>query len=197
LGDSFLRHIQRCRVLIHLINGESEDPLSDLAQINSELALFDPLLGEKPQLVVLNKIDNPEVEQKLKGLQSKFKKHGIHLITVSALARTNLTDLMWKTAQLLRETPEPERPASAEIPVYKPGEDTRDFTISKDYDGKWRVKGKAIERAAEMTYWEMEESIRRFQRLMDFLGVDDALRKAGVENGDTVCISTFEFDWQE
>jgi GTP-binding protein len=197
LGDSFLRHIQRCRVLIHLINGESEDPLSDFAQINSELALFDPLLGEKPQLVVLNKIDNPEVEQKLKGLQNKFKKHGIHLITVSALARTNLTDLMWKTAQLLRETPEPERPASAELPVYKPGEDTRDFTISKDYDGKWHVKGKAIERAAEMTYWEMEESIRRFQRLMDFLGVDDALRKAGVENGDTVCISTFEFDWQE
>ena len=197
LGDSFLRHIQRCRVLIHLLNGESEDPLADFSQINSELALFDPMLGEKSQLVVLNKIDNPEVLEKVAGLQKEFKKRGNQLLTISALARTNLTDLMWKTAQLLRESPEPELPAAHAIPVYRPEEDARDFTIIKDSDGKWRVKGKAIERAAAMTYWEMEESIRRFQRLMDTLGVDDALRKAGVENGETVCIGEFEFDWQD
>lgn len=197
LGDSFLRHIQRCRVLIHLLNGESEDPLADFTQINSELALFDPQLGEKPQIVVLNKMDNPEVEKKLAGLKKKFKKHGYELLDISALARTNLTDLMWKAAQLLRDTPEPEKPIAAGIPVYKPEEDARDFTISKDDNGNWRVKGKAIERAAAMTYWEMEESIRRFQRLMDTLGVDDALRKAGVENGETVCIGEFEFEWQD
>jgi GTP-binding protein len=197
LGDSFLRHIQRCRVLIHLLNGESDDPLADFAQINSELALFDPQLGEKPQIVVLNKMDNPEVEQKLAGLQKKFKKRGYQLLDISALARTNLTDLMWKAAQLLRETPEPEKPVATGIPVYRPEEDARDFTISKDDDGNWRVKGKAIERAAAMTYWEMEESIRRFQRLMETLGVDDALRKAGVENGETVCIGNFELEWQE
>jgi GTP-binding protein len=197
LGDSFLRHIQRCRVLIHLLNGESDDPLADFAQINSELALFDAQLGEKPQIVVLNKMDNPEVEQKLAGLQKKFKKHGYQLLDISALARTNLTDLMWKAAQLLRETPEPEKPVATGIPVYRPEEDARDFTISKDDDGNWRVKGKAIERAAAMTYWEMEESIRRFQRLMETLGVDDALRKAGVENGETVCIGNFELEWQE
>lgn len=195
LGDSFLRHIQRCRVLIHLLNGESEDPLVDFSQINSELALFDPMLGEKSQLVVLNKIDNPEVVEKVAGLQKQFKKRGYQLLTISALARTNLTDLMWKTAQLLRESPEPELQAAQPIPVYRPEEDARDFTISKDSDGKWRVKGKAIERAAAMTYWEMEESIRRFQRLMDTLGVDDALRKAGVENSETVCIGEFEFEW--
>lgn len=197
LGDSFLRHIQRCRVLIHLLNGESDDPLADFAQINSELALFDARLGEKPQLVVLNKMDNPEVEQKFAGLQKKFKKHGYQLLSISALARTNLTDLMWKAAQLLRDTPEPERPVAVGIPVYRPGDDARDFSISREANGNWRVKGKAIERAAAMTYWEMEESVRRFQRLMDTLGVDDALRKAGVENGETVCIGEFEFDWQD
>ena len=197
LGDSFLRHIQRCRVLIHLLNGESDDPLADFAQINSELALFDAQLGEKPQLVVLNKMDNPEVEPKFAGLQKKFKKHGYQLLSISALARTNLTDLMWKAAQLLRDTPEPERPVAVGIPVYRPGDDARDFSISREANGNWRVKGKAIERAAAMTYWEMEESIRRFQRLMDTLGVDDALRKAGVENGETVCIGEFEFDWQD
>jgi GTP-binding protein len=197
LGDSFLRHIQRCRVLIHLINGESEDPLADFSQINNELALFDPLLGEKPQLVVLNKIDNPDVEQKVTSLQKKFKKHGYQLFTISALSRTNLTSVMWKAVQLLRETPEPETPFSTAIPVYRPEEDDREFTILKEFNGKWRVKGKSIERAAAMTYWDMQESIRRFQRLMDILGVDDALRKAGVENGDTVCIADFEFDWQE
>lgn len=197
LGDSFLRHVQRCRVLIHLLNGESEDPMADFTQINSELALFDPKLGEKPQIVVLNKMDNPEVDKKLAGLQKTFKKHGFQLLNISALARTNLTDLMWKAYQLLQETPEPEIAPTEAIPVYRPEEDARDFTISRDDDGNWRVKGKAIERSAAMTYWEMDESVRRFQRLMDTLGVDDALRKAGVQNGETVCIGEFEFEWQE
>ena len=197
LGDSFLRHIQRCRVLIHLLNGEAEDPLADFSQINSELALFDPDLGTKPQIVVLNKIDNPEVLEKVQALKRRMKKEGHELMVISALARSNLQELMWQAAKLLRETPEPVIKVEAGIPVYRPETDARDFTISKDADGNWRVKGKAIERSAAMTYWDMDESVRRFQRLMDTLGVDDALRKAGVEEGDTVCIGEFEFDWQE
>lgn len=197
LGDSFLRHIQRCRVLIHLINGESEDPEADFTQINNELALFDSKLAEKPQLVALNKIDNPDVEKKAAALQKRFKKHGYQLFPISALARTNLNGLMWKALELLKEAPELVEPVAATIPVYKPDEDARAFTIEKEFSGKWRVKGKSIERAAAMTYWDMQESIRRFQRLMDILGVDEALRKAGVENGDTVCIADFEFEWQE
>ena len=170
LGDSFLRHIQRCRVLILILNGEFDDPLADFAQINSELALFDAQLGEKPQLVVLNKMDNPEVEQKFAGLQKKFKKHGYQLLSISALARTNLTDLMWKAAQLLRDTPEPERSVAVGIPVYRPGDDARDFSISREANGNWRVKGKAIERAAAMTYWEMEESVSAIPEIDGYAG---------------------------
>ncbi len=197
LGDSFLKHIQRTRILIHLINGESDNPLADFSQTNNELALFDDQLAEKPQIVVVNKIDNPEVESKVPELKKKFKKLGYDVMTISALARINLTPLMWKAAQLLQETPEPEQPVAAAIPVYRPETDAREFTINKDDDGNWRVKGKAIERAAAMTYWDTTESIRRFQRLMDRLGVDEALRKAGVENGDTVCVDEYELEWQE
>jgi GTP-binding protein len=197
LGDSFLRHIQRTRILIHLINGESENPLADFSQTNNELALFDDKLAEKPQIVVINKIDNPDVEANVPEMKKKFKKLGYEVMTISALARTNLTPLMWKSAQLLHETPEPEQPAAAAIPVYRPEVDAREFSITMDDDGNWRVKGKAIERAAAMTYWDTTESIRRFQRLMDTLGVDEALRKAGVENGDTVCVDEYELEWQE
>src|SRR5574342_675916 len=89
LGHDFLRHIQRTRVLIHLLDGLSADPLADFSQSNSELALFDPNLAKKPQLVTLNKIDQPEVQERLAELRKKFKKLGVELMTISALARTN------------------------------------------------------------------------------------------------------------
>lgn len=194
LGDAFLRHIQRCRILIHLLNGESPDPMSDYSQINSELALFDPQLALKPQLVVLNKIDNPEVEAIIKKQKSAFKKKGVELHTISALARTDLQPLMWKALELLKNAPIQEK--ITEMPVYKPEEDARSFTLEKEQEG-WRIHGKAIERAAAMTYWDMEESVRRFQRLMEHLGVDDALRKAGIREGETVFIGENELEWQE
>src|SRR5512134_3945906 len=89
LGHDFLRHIQRTRVLIHLLDGMSEDPVADYSQINSELSLFDPNLGRKPQIVALNKIDQPEVQERLEEVQKKFKKLKVELMTISALARTN------------------------------------------------------------------------------------------------------------
>ena len=194
LGDTFLRHIQRCRVLIHLIDGGSEDPISDYSQINSELAMFDPLLGEKAQIVVLNKVDQPEVNEKVPQLKKLFAKKGVELQVISALARTDLEPLLWKAFQLLQTVPEPEKPAA--IPVYKLQDEPGDFTIVKESDG-WHVYGKSIERSASMTYWDSDESIRRFQRLMETVGVDSALRKAGVESGDTVYIGDFELEWQE
>ncbi len=194
LGDAFLRHIQRCRIIIHLINGKSEDPLSDYSQINSELALFDARLADKPQIVVLNKIDETEVEAKVKKLKAAFKKKGIELHTISAFARTNLQPLLWKAAELLKSAPIPEKPT--ELPVYRPEEDARNFKVVKE-EGGWRITGKSIERAAAMTYWEMEESVRRFQRMMQHIGVDDALRKAGIEEGETVFVGDNELEWQE
>lgn len=194
LGVAFLRHIQRTRVLIHVLDGMSEDPVADYAQINGEMALFDPRLGEKPQVVVLNKSDLPEVEERWPKIQRAMKKRGVEVTRISAGGRVGLQPVLWKVVELLQNAPMPE--AAAALPVYRPEEAPTDFTIKEEEDG-WRVSGKAIERAAAMTYWEYEGSVRRFQRLMETLGVDEALRKAGVQEGDTVYIGEFELEYTE
>ncbi len=196
LGHDFLRHIQRTRVLIHLLDGLSDDPFADYSQINSELALFDANLAKKPQIVALNKIDQPDVQEKLPALQKQFKKLKVELFTISALARTNTRELLVKAYQVLQETPELEL-FKAPLPVYKTKEDPRDFNVMREGAQDWRVAGAAIERAAAMTQWEHDGSVRRFQRIMETLGVDEALRSAGVQEGDTVAIGDFELEWQE
>lgn len=196
LGHDFLRHIQRTRVLIHLLDGLSNDPLADFSQINSELALFDPNLAKKPQIVALNKIDQLEVQERLKDLQARFKKKKVDLMAVSALARTNTRELLLNAAQKLAETP-PLEEVEAPLPIYRPQEDANQFEIKREGATEWRLSGPAIERSAAMTYWEHDGSVRRFQRLMEKLGVDEALRKAGVQEGDTVLIGDYELEWQE
>ncbi|MEP0804192.1 MAG: GTPase ObgE [Chloroflexota bacterium] len=196
LGHDFLRHVQRTRVLIHLLDGLSEDPLADYSQINTELSLFDPNLAKKPQVVALNKIDQPEVQEKLPALQKQFKKKKVELMTISALARTNTRDLLLKAYQILQTTPKPEA-VEMPVPVYKPKEDPRAFEIVREGANEWRITGIAIERAAKMTYWEHDGSVRRFQKVLETLGIKDALRKAGVQDGDTVFIDEFELEWQE
>ncbi|NTW12256.1 MAG: GTPase ObgE [Anaerolineales bacterium] len=196
LGHDFLRHVQRTRVLIHILDGLSEDPIADYSQINTELSLFDPNLGKKPQIVALNKIDQPDVQEKLADLQKKFKKRKVEFMTISALARTNTRELLVKAYQTLQDAPMPEL-VEMPVPVYKPKEDPREFEIIREGENEWRITGVAIERAAKMTYWEHDGSLRRFQKIMDALGIKDALRRAGVQDGDTVSIDEFELEWQE
>jgi GTP-binding protein len=196
LGHDFLRHIQRTRVLIHLLDGLSEDPVADYSQINSELSLFDPNLAKKPQIVALNKIDQPDAQERLKDIEKKFKKLKVELMTISALARTNTRELLVKAYQALQEAP-PMEAVEAPLPVYKPKEDPREFHIRREGANEWRVSGAAIERAASMTYWQHDGSVRRFQKIIETLGVDEALRKAGIQEGDTVAIGEFELEWQE
>jgi GTP-binding protein len=196
LGHDFLRHIQRTRVLIHLLDGLGEDPLADYSQINSELALFDPNLAKKPQIVALNKIDQPEVQERLADLKKKFKKQKVELMGISALARTDTRDLLLKAAHALADTPALED-VEPPMPIYRPQEDPRQFEVKREGTNEWRVSGVAIERSAKMTYFEHEGSLRRFQKLMEKIGVDEALRKAGIQEGDTVAIGDFELEWQE
>jgi GTP-binding protein len=196
LGHDFLRNVQRTRVLIHLVDGLSEDPLADFSQINSELSLFDPNLAKKPQLVALNKIDQPEVQERLGDIQKQFKKQKVELMTISALARTNTRDLLVKAYQKLAEAP-PLEEIEPPLPVYRPKEDPREFIVTREGANEWRISGVAIERAASMTYWQHDGSVRRFQKIMETLGVDEALRTEGVQEGDTVAIGDFELEWQE
>lgn len=194
LGHDFLRHIQRTRVLIHLLDGMSEDPILDLAQINSELALFDPELGEKPQVVAVNKMDLDDVQARWPELQAELKRRGYSPYSVSAVAGTNTREVLWRAKQLLDEAPP--LPQAMEMPVYRPESDPNEFTIERTPQG-WRVHGAAIERAAAMTYWEYDQSVRRFQRILETIGIDEALRAEGVQPGDTVLIGEYELEWQE
>ena len=195
LGHDFLRHVQRTRVLIHLLDGLAADPLADFAQINSELALFDAHLAEKPQIVALNKIDQTEVKERWPKIKKELKKLGYESMAISALARTDVRELLLKAATKVAENPLPDESENV-LPVYRPAEDPRIFSISREPDG-WRIKSVAIERAAEMTPWGQSGSVRRFQKLMERLGVDKALREAGVQEGDTVYIGEYELEYQE
>lgn len=195
LGYDFLRHIQRTRVLIHLLDGMAEDPLLDLAQINSELALFDPDLAQKPQVVALNKMDLDDVQARWPEIERGLKKRGYEAYAISAVSGLNVRKVLGRAAQLLAEAPPLE--VAPELPVYRLETDPNEFTISREDDGSYRVSGEAIERAASMTYWEHFQSVRRFQRILATLGIDAALRAAGVENGDTVLIGEYDLEWQD
>ncbi|HNW94945.1 MAG TPA: GTPase ObgE [Anaerolineaceae bacterium] len=194
LGYDFLRHVQRTRVLIHILDGLSEDPYEDFLTINQELELFDEHLGKLPQIVVFNKMDLPDAAAKFEGLKAKFAQEGRELLSISAVAHTNLKTVLWKAQEALKNAPIEE--TEPELPVYRAEEDPKAFTVTKE-DDLWVVRGKIIERAAAMTFWDQPGSVRRFQRLMTGLGVEKALRQAGIEEGDTVSIGEYELEWQD
>jgi GTP-binding protein len=194
LGFAFLRHIQRTRVLIHVLDGLSEEPLSDFSQINSEMALFDEKIRDKPQLIAFNKMDLPSVQEKWPAVKEALADLGYEAMAISAVTQENVKNLLWRAAALLKDAPEPE--VEEALPVYKAAEDPKAFTIRRTEDG-WLVRGEAIERAAAMTYWEHRESVRRFQRLMENIGVDEALREAGVAEGDSVYVGEYVLEWQD
>jgi GTP-binding protein len=198
LGHAFLRHVQRTRVLVHLIDGASENPLADFNQINMELALFDENLGTKPQIVVFNKMDLPEAQARWPQLDKALKERGIAALAISAAAQQNVPVLVQKIFQAVGTLPdELPRVVSDEMPVYDLQEDKLSFEIKRADDGSFHVTGKRIERAAAMTYWDYDEAIARFQDILSTLGVTRALEEAGVETGDTVFIGDFELEWTE
>lgn len=194
LGFDFLRHIQRTRLLIHVLDGLSENVMEDYRTINAELELFDDLLGKRPQFVVLNKMDLPDVAAEFETLQEQFKSIGVELLPVSAVSQLNLKDLMWKVYRKLGELPAEEK--AEEMPVYRAEIDPNSFEIEKTEDG-YMVSGARIEKAAAMTYFDQPGSVRRFQRLMAGLGVEKALREAGIQEGDSVIIGDWELEWQD
>ncbi|HLY28106.1 MAG TPA: GTPase ObgE [Aggregatilineales bacterium] len=196
LGHAFLRHVQRTRVLIHLLDGAGENPLADFNQINAELALFDEKLGQKSQIVVLNKMDLPEAQERWPGVQAALTRLGYETASISAATQQGTQDLMNRVAALLAELPE-ETESVAETPIYSLDKDDTAFSISRESDGAYRVSGERIERAAAMTYWELDESAARFQRILAALGITKALEEAGIEPGDTVYVGKYELEWGE
>jgi len=195
LGLDFLRHVEHSRILIHLIDGASPDPLGDYAAINQELQLFNPALADKPQLAVLNKMDLPaaqaiwpEIERKLTGL-------GQPAMSISAVTGANLDMLLYRLQEMLDALPVEDTVAEDELVEIAPDVDEKAFTIDQPAPDLWNVQGIAIERVVQMTNWDYYEAAMRFQRILRAMGIVDALRSAGVSEGDRVRVGDVELVW--
>jgi len=201
LGHQFLRHIERTRVIVHVIDMsglEGRDPYEDYLTINQELKEYNLRLTERPQVVVANKMDIPEAEENL----IKFKEQvgdEVQIFPISAVTRQGLRDLLFTVADLIETTPEfPLHDEEEDKPLrvlYKYQKEEPTFEITRESDGTFVVKGEELEKLFKMTNFEREESIRRFARQMRGMGIDEALRQRGAKNGDIVKISEYEFEF--
>jgi len=194
LGHEFLRHIERTRMIIHLLDGASADPLADYDSINEELALFDPELARKPQLVVLNKLDLPQAQALWPSVEQAMNAQGQEAMSISAVTGAGVQEMLRSVAGMLASLSK-EEPATAEVKVFRPVEEDKALTITWE-DDAWRVQGAEAERVAAITNWDLDEAVMRFQRIADALGLKAALREAGVQTGDTVRIGEVELEWQ-
>jgi GTP-binding protein len=194
LGHDFLRHIERTRVLIHLLDGAATDPLVDWAMINQELALYDIILEEKPQLVVLNKMDLPDAVAWEPILEEEIIKAGYSFCSISAVTGQGVPDMLYRVKQMLDEAPAPEKVLDEEIVIAPPEDES--FSIERA-GGTWRVSGQRIERVAAMTYFEFDETLIRFQQILESMGITQALEERGVQSGDIVVIGDQELEWGE
>lgn len=198
LGHDFLRHIERTRVLVHLLDGMAEDPLADFGMINNELALYNAEIAAKPQIIVLNKIDLPEVRAREGEIRSAITKAGYPFMSISAVTNEGVKALLYEVKRMTDAAPRGLTTAAASEPVViRPAVEEKAFTIRREGGNIWRVRGKEIERIAAMTYFEFDDSLLRFQTALEKTGITAALTDAGVKVGDTVYIGDQELEWGE
>jgi len=197
LGHEFLRHIERTRVVLHVVDGGALDPIEDFTAINAELAEFGHGLMKKPQIVVINKLDVPGVREMLPEFEAAFAELGYDdVLAISALTRENIRQLIGRAYQVVQTAPEPEV-VRVEPVVLRPTSDDEAFTIEQETEGIWRVRCGKIERAVRRTRTEYYEALVRLHGYLERQGVLEALRAAGVREGDSVRIADFEFEWVE
>ena len=198
LGHKFLRHIERTRLLVHLIDGCSRDPEGDFEVINEELRLFNPALARRPQVVALNKIDVTEVKDASQRVLAELRARGVEdPLVISAATGEGVNILLRRVASLLRGLPPPEPQEVVVAPATLLPEEDMAFTIDREASGEWRVRGKRIERIVVMTRWEYYDAVMRFQRILEALGITAALRQRGVKEGDIVLIGDKQLEWSE
>ncbi len=200
LGDRFLKHIERTRVLIHLLDGSAENPLQDFDSINAELQQYSPTLADEPQIVGFNKMDLPDAEKNFKKIKTKLSKRVAQVIPISAATGEGVRELLRGALAILDALPPQEKIIAQEtIPVFRPAPDEDAFAVEregKDGDTQiFRVRGIKVERVAQMTNWDQEEGVQRTHRVLQAMGVNDALRAAGVQDGDFVRLGDVELEW--
>jgi GTP-binding protein len=203
LGHEFLRHIERTRLLLHIVDGAAldRDPWQDFLAINKELHEYDPLLASRPQIAVFNKIDLPEAQERWPDFQKAAEQAGYPVFAISAAAHQGTEELMQYTAMRLQELQreEAERVEQSLVnmqgPVLRPQPEDA-FTVTKER-GEFVVRGKRVERIVSMTDLESEEGMDRLQVTLEKMGVTKALEEAGVKVGDVVRFGKVELYWGE
>ncbi|HET7581026.1 MAG TPA: GTPase ObgE, partial [Bacillales bacterium] len=203
LGHEFLRHIERTRVLIHVIDmsgSEGRDPYEDYVKINEELQQYNLRLTERPQIVAANKMDVPEAEKHLEHFKEQISED-VQVFPISAVTREGVRDLLFAAADLIDNTPtfpilSDEENEDGEV-TYRYEKEEPAFMISRADDGAFIISGEKIEKLFKMTNFQTDEGVRRFARQMRGMGIDDALRKRNIEDGDTVRILDYEFEFTD
>ncbi len=195
LGHDFLRHAMRTRVLIHLLDGLSEDPLADMTQVNRELSLFDPALAAKPQIAAVNKIDLPEVGNRLEQIEASLKSAGIRPLFVSAASGQGVRELLQETYAVLRRLARarPEKVEEA-VKVFRPQPKEPGIGVEKQ-DGVLVVKAPQMERLVAGSDSSDAETRRQLWAQFRRMGLSRALEKAGVIPGDKIRLGDFEWRW--
>ncbi|WP_295135814.1 GTPase ObgE [uncultured Catenibacterium sp.] len=197
LGHQFLRHIERCRVIVHIIDmsgSEGRDPYEDYVTINKELGEYEYRLLERPQIIVANKMDGDEAEENLKKFQEKLGDQKV--FPIIAPIHEGIDAVLYAVADALETAPDffnQEEEQESVLYTYK--EDEKPFTIHNKGNGVWEVTGKKVERLVQMASFTTDDGFQRFALQIRNMGIDDALREAGCEDGDTVRLYDFEFEF--
>jgi GTP-binding protein len=197
LGHAFLRHVERTRVLVHVVDGSSRDPEWDYEVIREELRAHDPALLAKPMLVAFNKMDLPAAQAAWPAFSGARAAEATDALAISAETGEGLAAFRTALATLLPGSDElAEPPEPAGVVVHRIEAMTDGFSLERDADGVLRVRGRRIERTAAQTNFDVEESAERFQRELARQGIDRELRRAGVAAGDVVRIGSVELEWE-
>ena len=199
LGDKFLRHIERTRVIAHVIDmsaSELRDPYEDFVLINKELEAFNDKLMKKPMIVIANKMDLPNAKENLEEFK---KKVDLEIFEVSAATNKGLDKVVNRLADILDTIPNNPLYDESQIEshiLYKFKKE-EPFTITRDDDGTWVISGNEVEKIFKMTKFTSEEAIFRFAKKLRRMGIDDKLKELGAEEGDQVRILKFYFDFKD
>ena len=200
LGHDFLRHVERTKVIIHIVDAsgiEGRDPVEDYYKINKELKIYSERIARRPQVLACNKMDLPGAEENLPRLRELAEKEGIEIFPISAATRQGLDELIKRVAVLLDEyVEEPEAEETSKVYDAK-AEDPDEITITRNDSGDFIVSGKALEKLVAMTNFGNDEAVRRFQYIWRIKGIDKKLQERGIKEGNTVHIGDMEFEYRD
>lgn len=200
LGLQFLRHIERTRLLLHVIDVsgiEGRNPVDDFKTINEELKSYSEKLSKRKQIIVANKFDSMQDENLYNDLEKLAKENNMEIFKISAVTGEGISELLKRVSQVLKELPKEELYDEVEDKkVYTLQEEQEGYTIKKE-DGIFVVDGPAVDRVMRRVNLEDNESMYYFQKCLDSLGVNQKLKEAGVQEGDTVNICGWELEWYD